>query len=422
MRVNLHDFSGHPFQAQLSRNLAGRGHDVLHEYSSQYVTGHGRLEVGPDDPDNLRIEAVAARVPMVKYSPLARTRFELAYADAWRTRVERSHFDVIVACNVPLFSLARMRRFFASRNQPWVLWHQDVHSLGVAGEANRRLPKPVAALVRSRVEGIERAQVASATGVVAIGEPFLDQYARWGLAHKNVHVIPNWAPIDELTPGERDNPWARRQNLPAGPIRLMYAGTLGRKHNPLLLLELLDGVKARGLDATLIVVSEGIGADDLADAARGRDDVRILGYQPAEDLSDVLASADVMIALLEPDAAQFSVPSKVLSYLSVGRPIIALVPEGNPCAADVVASGGCVGAPTPAGAHVAAEWLAAKAADPAGLVTIGIQARNLAITRFNIDRIGSQFETILAEAAGRGQLRGHAPLTAVVSGSGGGMG
>jgi len=46
MRVLIHDFSGHPFQAQLSRNLASRGHDVLHQYSSQYVTGHGRLTVG----------------------------------------------------------------------------------------------------------------------------------------------------------------------------------------------------------------------------------------------------------------------------------------------------------------------------------------------------------------------------------------
>jgi glycosyltransferase involved in cell wall biosynthesis len=191
---------------------------------------------------------------------------------------------------------------------------------------------------------------------------------------------------------------------------------LGRKHNPLLLLELLDGVRATGLDATLIVVSEGVGADDLANASRGRDDVRILGYQPAEDLSDVLASADVMVALLEPDAAQFSVPSKVLSYLSVGRPIIALVPDGNPCAVDVVASGGFVAPPTHDGARHAAQWLSVAAESRDRLITIGLQARNLAASRFNIDRIGSQFETILAEAASPDQTREQAPLIGVVSG------
>jgi hypothetical protein len=29
MKVVLHDFAGHPFQAELSRRLAARGHDVF---------------------------------------------------------------------------------------------------------------------------------------------------------------------------------------------------------------------------------------------------------------------------------------------------------------------------------------------------------------------------------------------------------
>ena len=84
MRVNLHDFSGHPFQAELSRSLAARGHDVLHTHSGQFVTGHGLLEALPDDPPGLRFEALFADCPMVKYSPLGRTRFELNYAHAWQ--------------------------------------------------------------------------------------------------------------------------------------------------------------------------------------------------------------------------------------------------------------------------------------------------------------------------------------------------
>src|SRR5581483_3200535 len=205
MRVLIHDFSGHPFQAQLSRNLASRGHDVLHQYSRQYVTGHGRLSVGPDDPSTLRIQSLTATVPMVKYHPLLRTRFEMAYAGVWSRSLDHEDFDVVVACNVPLFALMRMRRYFAKRNQPWVLWHQDVYSMGVGAEATRRLPRPAAAAVRRQVERIERAQVASAAAVVAIGEPFLEQYVRWGVQLDHVHVIPNWAPLDELVPGPRAN-------------------------------------------------------------------------------------------------------------------------------------------------------------------------------------------------------------------------
>jgi colanic acid biosynthesis glycosyl transferase WcaI len=32
MKLVVHDYCGHPFQVQLSRNLAMRGHDVTHIY------------------------------------------------------------------------------------------------------------------------------------------------------------------------------------------------------------------------------------------------------------------------------------------------------------------------------------------------------------------------------------------------------
>lgn len=395
MRLNLHDFSGHPFQAQLSRSLARRGHEVVHSYSAQYITGHGRLSVDTGDPATLRMEPITADAPMIKYSPMGRTRFELAYANAWRTQLDAELFDLVIACNVPLIAMARMRRYFARHNQPWVFWHQDIYSAAMATELTNRLPGVLARPAASFFGRMEKAVVRDAGAVVAIGEPFVQQYERWGLRTDHVSVIANWAPLDELVPGQRDNDWSARQELLEVPIRLMYAGTLGRKHNPLLLLRLLDEAKARGVDASLLVISEGVGADDLAAAAVGRADVRIFGYQPAVELPDVLASADVVVALLEPDAAQFSVPSKVWSYLSAGRPIIALVPDGNPCAAEVSLAGGCVAPPSNAGCHVAAQWLAEVAKDPEGLIALGKRARAVAEERFDIDQITDAFEDLL---------------------------
>ena len=46
MRILVHDYSGHPFQVELSAELARRGHDVTHSWCGAYVSGKGRL----DDP------------------------------------------------------------------------------------------------------------------------------------------------------------------------------------------------------------------------------------------------------------------------------------------------------------------------------------------------------------------------------------
>ena len=118
----------------------------------------------------------------------------------------------------------------------------------------------------------------------------------------------------------------------------LYSGTLGFKHDPSLLLELARW--ARDNDAVVAVVSEGPGADWLATHGADEPGLRLLPYQPYERLPEVLASADVLVALLEPDAGSFSVPSKVLTYLCAGRPLLVSVSRDNLAARVVERSGG----------------------------------------------------------------------------------
>ena len=124
-------------------------------------------------------------------------------------------------------------------------------------------------------------------------------------------------------------------------------------------------------------------------------------FQPAELLPDTLGSADVLVSLLEPEATMFSIPSKVLSYMAAGRPLIGLMPIDNPAAEDITACGGFVGAPTPEGARRAAAWLAASARDPGTREQIGKRTRYVAEERFDPDRITSAFEAVIDALAVR---------------------
>ena len=90
MKVTLHDFSGHPFQAELSRRLAAAGHEVEHVSAEQYVSGKGHLAVQPDDSPTLSFTGIALDLPFQKYAPLARLRFERAYAREWIQRLKAS--------------------------------------------------------------------------------------------------------------------------------------------------------------------------------------------------------------------------------------------------------------------------------------------------------------------------------------------
>jgi colanic acid biosynthesis glycosyl transferase WcaI len=406
-RIQVHDFGGHPFQAELSRALAARGLVVEHAWSPQYG-GKGALERRPGDPDTLSFRTIETPQPFEKYAPVGRLKFERSFASAWIDHLEDTKPDLVIACNVWLFALHQFSRWARRTGQPYVLWHQDVYSLALSEQLERRLPS-AAGLSRPAVHGasrfftrLERDIVKSARRVVAIDDAFVREYKTWGLDTGHVEVIPNWAPIDEIVPHERDNAWAATNLGDPNRFRLHYAGTLGAKHNPLLLVDLVEALRERGVDAELTVVSEGEGAEVLAAATAARpaikDHVRILPFQPLEQLGQVLGSGDVLVALLEPGASKFSIPSKVLSYFAAGRPVLGIMPADNPAAVDIAGVDGHVVEPDHDGIADSVAWLESQSKDHDRRVELGNRARELAVQRFGIEAIAKRFMSVIEEA------------------------
>ena len=128
LRVLVHDFAGHPFQIDLSRALARRGHTVQHVYCGSYASGKGRFDAGDDA--NLSVVAVPAGESFARYSPLRRVSQEAGYGRRFTRVASAFRPDVILACNVPLVA----KSVVAS----WC--RRDGRAVGVlaAGPAQRR--------------------------------------------------------------------------------------------------------------------------------------------------------------------------------------------------------------------------------------------------------------------------------------------
>jgi glycosyltransferase involved in cell wall biosynthesis len=398
MRVLVHDYSGHPFQVQLSRALAGRGHDVLHVHCGSYSTGKGAVEVRPHDPESLRIEAISMRGMANRYAPLRRVVTELRYGTAFTERAASFRPDVILSSNDPLFAKSRSAKWCKQHDVPWVFWLQDVYSFAMRDHVRQRVPV-VGGALGSWFERLERRLLLEAASVVVITDDFVPLLQAWGIDDDACLVVENWAPLDELEVQPRDNPWSREHGLSHKRVAL-YAGTLGLKHDPSLLVALAEAT-AKDPDTAVVVVSDGLGATWLREQrdARGSTNLVLLPFQPWNRMPEVFATADVVLALLEPAAGIFSVPSKVLTYLCAGRPIVGAMPPENLAARLIERAGaGVVVPPGDAGAFVAA--VSSLLDDEPRRQAAGAAARAYAERAFDIDTIADRFETLLAGAAG----------------------
>jgi len=394
LRVLVHDFAGHPFQIDLSRALASRGHTVQHVYCGSYTSGKGRFDAGDS---NLSVVAIPAGESFARYAPVRRISQETAYGRRFTRTAAGFRPDVVLACNVPLVATSVAAAWCRRSSVPWVFWLQDLHSVAMMAEAEKRAGR-LGRRVGSGFEALERRLLRQASGVVAITEDFQPMLAAWGVDRVGCTVIENWAPLADLPARPRDNAWRHRHGLRDRFVYL-YTGTLGLKHRPELLYELAD---QRAGDAEVVVVSEGMGEQRLRDMLRHRPlpNLHLLPFQPMGDYPDILGSADVLVALLEPTAGTFSVPSKVLSYFCAGRPVLAAIPPENLAARTIERAGaGLVVPPSDEEAFlVAAKQLRTDATLRA---SAGRRARAYAESTFDTAVIADRFQDVIDRAIAR---------------------
>src|SRR5207248_10880749 len=142
------------------------------------------------------------------------------------------------------------------------------------------------------------------------------------------------------------------------------------------------------------------GADWLAEHGRDEPGLRLLAYQPYDRLPEMVASADVLVAVVEPEAGTFAVPSKILTYLCAARPLLVSVPTDNLAARVVERSGGgVVVRPGDTPAFLAAAERLRE--DTELRAELGGRARAYAESAFEIDSVAGRFEDVLERARTR---------------------
>jgi colanic acid biosynthesis glycosyl transferase WcaI len=381
---------------QLSRELASRGYHVLHLHCPSYRSGKGALRCTSADPETLAIDEVSLSRDVDKYSLWRRPLQERAYARRLIKRVDEFSPDVVLSGNTPLIAQRMFQRECRRVGVPFVLWHQDLYSFPIRRVLRARLPV-VGGPLGSAMTNLEASTLRHSHAVVSISEDFLPQLRRWRVPERKLHVLENWAPLAELPVMSRRNEWARQHGL-ADKRVLLYSGTLGIKHNPALLVALARHFRTVS-DVRVVVISEGVGADVLARAAADErlSNLILLDFQPYEDLPEVLASADVLVAILEPEAGVFAIPSKVLTYLCAGRPLLGAIPSENLAAKTIIRSGGGV-VVDPRDPEALTSAAGRLLSDSVGRKRHGQAARAYAEARFEIARIGDRFEAILKGA------------------------
>jgi glycosyltransferase involved in cell wall biosynthesis len=371
---------------------------VHHLYTTFFQGPKGAVERRPADPRNLIVEGLSLGSPFAKYSFVKRLGQEIAYGRILADRMSEIAPDVVLSANNPLDPQAILQRRARGARIPFVFWLQDLYSIAIDRILRRRWPV-VGAAIGYRYRRLESRLLRASDAVVGITADFGPTLLAWGVPENKIDIIGNWAPLDEMPRLPHANAWAREHGLD-DKVTLLYSGSLGLKHDPALLLKLAERFSNRP-QVKVVVVSEGQGADWLRQRLGDprTSGLLLLPFQSHARFPEVLASAAIHLAVLEPDAGGFSVPSKILNYLASGRPTVAAMPRENLAARMLTenAAGLVVPPGDSDGFAVAVQSLLDA---PHRRTAMGDAARAYAEMHFAIEPICNRFEAVLRRVRG----------------------
>ena len=210
----------------------------------------------------------------------------------------------------------------------------------------------------------------------------------------SVRVIPNFVDTSRIRPRGRDTAYRAEHGLGDRTV-VMYAGNVGFSQ-PLDLLVAAARAHRHRDDVVFVVNGEGSARPALEASAAGLPNVVFVGYQPAERLDEVLASADVHVVVLREGLARSSVPSKIYSILAAGRPVVASVDPGTELPR-MIDEAGCGAAVAPGDQRAFDAAVETLIDDPEGRDAMGRRGRAYVEECMTAQAVAGAYEALFAE-------------------------
>lgn len=396
----------------IGRHLAAQGHEVtVLSTQPSYTEATKKLkQPAVEALDGMRV----LRRPMLpesKRNMLARLLNVLLFQwhiFAHLLRHRRGHYDLVTATTMPPVVVAGTAAFSARLRGARFLYHcMDLYP--EIAQLSGKFP-----LGRGPLPWLlglwDRRTCRKAWRVVVLSEDMRRTLAARGLSTDNVRLLNNFALEDEggqdaLAIGAEESIAARVPRR-EGEVRVLFAGNIGRFQG----LEAV--IEAAGLlrdcpDVQFHFLGDGAARAALEQQAGDLlgETVHFHGFQPLGQALQFMETADLGIVSLQPGVIASAFPSKTMTYLASGLPLLTMVEEGSALESLVREEG--VGLSTPQGdAAALAEAIRADLARPEEeRQARRTRALALAEREFSTQAAMQRWDQLLAELGGASSAR-----------------
>ncbi|MBA4317055.1 MAG: glycosyltransferase WbuB [Flavobacterium sp.] len=145
----------------------------------------------------------------------------------------------------------------------------------------------------------------------------------------HIHIVHNPVDTKFIVPGNRNNEFRHRYDIPEIKFVVSFAGVIGYSQD---LDTVIDAAKflREYKDIEFYIVGDGVEKQRLIEMAKDLKNVKFLPMLPKDEYLELLHASDLCLVTLRSEVKTPVVPSKILSIMAAGRPVVACLPlEGD---------------------------------------------------------------------------------------------
>ena len=172
---------------------------------------------------------------------------------------------------------------------------------------------------------IEEFTYKNADKIIVISEDFKRNIMAKGVPEDKIETIYNWVDEKAVTNIQRsENKLFDKYNLDSSKFYITHCGNIGFTQNMDLLLDVALELK-QYKDIVFILVGDGAYKAEVEKEIAEKDinNVKLLPFQPYEDISHVFSLGDVGLIISKKNVGQNSIPSKTWSIMSAECSVLA---------------------------------------------------------------------------------------------------
>jgi putative colanic acid biosynthesis glycosyltransferase WcaI len=407
-----------PFTTGRCEYLVQRGHSVTvctaFPYYPQWRTWdgwRGRIRM-VEDRNGVRIRRFRMYVPALA-TPVRRILHEssfIAAAIAGAIGAQRPH--VILTVSPPLglaFAAIGLSRRW---RVPYIF-----HVADLQPDAAVELGMLRHRMLTSTLYALERLAYRKAEMVSTLTDAMRRRLLAKGLSEHKLTLAPDWAaPALFSIPLDGSGADFRSEYRLGSRVLVVHAGNMGVKQGLGVVVQAAALARTRYPELMFLLVGDGATRAKLEQRSRalGLDNLRFVPLLPSSEFHDLLAAADICLVSQQRCVADNVFPSKVLTLLAAGRPVVASLSAGSEVARVLQRSGAGVRC-EPEDPAALLDTIAALARDRARRSSMAAAGRAWAALHWNRDTILQDFEAGLQRVAAPAELSTANPAAQAAS-------